>query len=1566
MSSHHDASLPGAPFVGMRPFDHREQAVFFGRDRESNLLLDRILANRLTVLYARSGVGKSSLLRVRVIPELEAEDALVLYHDSWSGESPADAFRLRLIELATSCGLPHAEAGAPTLKDLATIISAHTSRTLVLVLDQFEEFLFHHANHLDPLRKELGALIRDPGVDARVVLSLREEFLASLEPFRPEMVDLFQSTYRLEPLSGQGLRDAIRKPVEVFGEACDDDLVDRLVTDLKSEPAPGGEEAADQVELPFLQLVCRELWRMGPEAGGRFDLATYASHGGVRGILEGYLRAVMPDTLWARRRHARFIQYLAPPSGLKMSYAAKDLAPHIRGGTKRLVRELDALAAHRLLHVRDHRGELRYELQHDALIQVLRTWREKVLSQLFRWKVLAGFGLLALVVLVSALGIHGYRQHRIGEEQEKRIESLEKETYGAVERAEGLSDSSDLKQRILTAAFDQAALVVLSPDASDEVRSFAIEFLKKKADLIPKGYGRNEDGMEFLLPPNESWSFRLEVSSERKLDARIFNGEWQRRVLAEVARGYPLPRRIAVVSRAEFPRQTVRLVVSDMTSTSQVIEDVTSTSLDLPDLEEKVSIVCLDNEEKELPERIRRHGVDAFREITPIEGSGSKCWSVEDWSIPLWKMSGVEVFGNSAYAARQLAARVHSLADIFLTDEALARILRLPDDLQPATPEPDISWVIREALASRGLGLRNDILTLLKTERLRVLGNANVLLDTLSEFSGPLGPDQTQQILARLEGGKPPTPDRLHGPWREAVQLPSRSKALGTAYEEWNLDEEAAPPIRLEIGSKIVTWWVNKEPGAGKRERAPEVREAIEEVIEEFRSRVGVSVPIPELTEDRTLSPESMRILFFGADSDPKDPEPIPLMPDSNLETLRDELLQRLVGRRFLFVNADSLQVELQKLEPRVRDWLLARYSLTDLKVLVRAMLDPPAARGLPRLDRLLKSLAFWSQVGDPMDTRGILSFWRQIQAETTRLEEAGTPDAEAVVDRLLAPGLGLLDRGDLAGAASRFAVPANVSPTDWTSRFARAFAWETWKETWFRIRNVCGRNEAESDDESRLDLVRWFRAGAGTTSMEDEADLEFCLLRQLASGTRPRRFLDAAARYVSKHREADTWPVEDAFRFGEWVLKTWTSRFADPSLLDFTADLLESAARRCEPAHKDLLDNLLMVDLKDVCPRGQGILLDLIASHGNSAAKAQAADRIVGSLQDRPGWLRLAVNWAQAQAGSAPDDPMARVADLGLVRLARHGEPDVLPEALARIRSRYEAKPSDRIWWSELGDLLVYSGQPPMIREGLRLLGAPPDDEDQTILWAAGARLIGNLILVQRDGIEEVARQCVERAESSDRRIKEIARLLARMGKNNPVSVEHVEEFVRRVLGSSDQFTFIAAVAGILADVDKYEEVARRYLDTNHDSTDYVRILLAAIRGMSEIRDAKNYLEKRWLQATPTTWQWRLRDGNPTAWREMLIGYVSGNLERGNLFDDLEDADRFKRSDLRHLSMGRDGLLCEGYFYEAMKFRLEGDLEACRDSLRKAFAINVTSYYEHWLAHYLLNSESFWRKADR
>jgi len=100
----------GNPFAGLAPFQEADADRFHGRAREVGAVLARLRSSPLIALAGPSGVGKSSLIRAGVIPQLkrsgEGWDALTLR----PGRSPLASLSAIFVELTRSATDPAASA----------------------------------------------------------------------------------------------------------------------------------------------------------------------------------------------------------------------------------------------------------------------------------------------------------------------------------------------------------------------------------------------------------------------------------------------------------------------------------------------------------------------------------------------------------------------------------------------------------------------------------------------------------------------------------------------------------------------------------------------------------------------------------------------------------------------------------------------------------------------------------------------------------------------------------------------------------------------------------------------------------------------------------------------------------------------------------------------------------------------------------------------------------------------------------------------------------------------------------------------------------------------------------------------------------------------------------------------------------------------------------------------------------------------------------------------------------------------------------------------------------------
>ena len=60
-------------YPGLKPFDRSQNTLFRGRQDDILRLSNLVLRSRLTVFFAKSGIGKTSLLQAGVAPEIEEQ-----------------------------------------------------------------------------------------------------------------------------------------------------------------------------------------------------------------------------------------------------------------------------------------------------------------------------------------------------------------------------------------------------------------------------------------------------------------------------------------------------------------------------------------------------------------------------------------------------------------------------------------------------------------------------------------------------------------------------------------------------------------------------------------------------------------------------------------------------------------------------------------------------------------------------------------------------------------------------------------------------------------------------------------------------------------------------------------------------------------------------------------------------------------------------------------------------------------------------------------------------------------------------------------------------------------------------------------------------------------------------------------------------------------------------------------------------------------------------------------------------------------------------------------------------
>ena len=292
-------ALPATPYKLLEHFGPEDAPIFFGREPETNDLLELVdhPRVRLLMIFGRCGIGKSSLLRAGLIAGLDParmEPILLI-----SGPDPARSLREALVTRAAQVGARTA-AGEPftteelelkpsLVLDLLVRLADASGRTPVVLLDQLEELFTQNPRghpRIADLFCTVERIVEAQTLKAKLVLSFRSEFRGDFFPLE-ERLGAHLRSFAIREMEIPGLEAAIESPsrIDAFNFRYAPGFAHQLAREIAA--ARDHEGAA----LPVLQIICAQLYEHARASGGTVDQHLYETAlGGARGALARWVK----------------------------------------------------------------------------------------------------------------------------------------------------------------------------------------------------------------------------------------------------------------------------------------------------------------------------------------------------------------------------------------------------------------------------------------------------------------------------------------------------------------------------------------------------------------------------------------------------------------------------------------------------------------------------------------------------------------------------------------------------------------------------------------------------------------------------------------------------------------------------------------------------------------------------------------------------------------------------------------------------------------------------------------------------------------------------------------------------------------------------------------------------------------------------------------------------------------------------------------------------------------------------------------------------------------------------
>ena len=285
----HPEDDPPAPYVGLRPFEFHEAALFYGRGEHIAEMVHTLRKDHFLAVVGSSGSGKSSLVRAGLLPAIaagsmnggdEAADwRFVIMRPG------ADAYENLLSELLPQLAPGQSldpelvefrrqtlRGGPRGLIETVTDSMLPESARLVVLVDQFEE-IFRFLEPGGPNQSDDGSSLadqrnatlafvdmllataaeRDPHV--YVVMTMRSEYLGECEAFLGLSAAIAKSQFLTPRMTREQVQDIIERPIAAVGGRVEP----QVVTDLSNALGTA------QDQLPRVEHILLRMWNRACE-----------------------------------------------------------------------------------------------------------------------------------------------------------------------------------------------------------------------------------------------------------------------------------------------------------------------------------------------------------------------------------------------------------------------------------------------------------------------------------------------------------------------------------------------------------------------------------------------------------------------------------------------------------------------------------------------------------------------------------------------------------------------------------------------------------------------------------------------------------------------------------------------------------------------------------------------------------------------------------------------------------------------------------------------------------------------------------------------------------------------------------------------------------------------------------------------------------------------------------------------------------------------------------------------------------------------------------------------------
>jgi GTPase SAR1 family protein len=349
-----------SPFKFLDAYGKDDKDIFFGREDEIELLYQMSFQTNLLLVYGMSGTGKTSLVQCGLANKFDDSDWFEIFIRRKENINES------LISELHKCDNEKAFEEEFSTAQMVHSLYLDYLRPIYMIFDQFEEvFILGTEEEQEAFTQTISSLLKAE-LPCKIIMVMREEYLAHLSSFEKVIPQLFDKRLRVEPMNRSNARRVILETLntERFGiHISNDDIADKIIDNVT--------EGVGRVQLTYLQVFLDKLYRVAQQRNANklfFDESLVQEVGRIDDVLRDFLdeqMEIFAQEVDTRELGLKWLKHFVSDKETKMPvkrYELEHAMPEL--GKEKQNTYLQFFVNRRILRPLDND---QYELIHDSM-----------------------------------------------------------------------------------------------------------------------------------------------------------------------------------------------------------------------------------------------------------------------------------------------------------------------------------------------------------------------------------------------------------------------------------------------------------------------------------------------------------------------------------------------------------------------------------------------------------------------------------------------------------------------------------------------------------------------------------------------------------------------------------------------------------------------------------------------------------------------------------------------------------------------------------------------------------------------------------------------------------------------------------------------------------------------------------------------------------------------------------------------------------------------------------------------------------------------------------------------